>query len=217
MLSTGPVCPCGAALAEVRRCRRGHGCRRVGFTLLELLVAIAIIAILLAVTLPAVQQARSAARATECRNHLRQLGMAMLQHESQFTRFPSNGWGYRWIGDPDRGTDERQPGGWIYNLLAQLEQEALRNMGAGMADFEKRAALAQVMETPVAVFKCPSRPSLPLGLHNVMVPPFNADWVPWVAKTDYAVNEGDFITDTPAGPATLAEGDSVTYDWSDTT
>lgn len=62
--------------------------RRRGFTLIELLVVIAIIAILIALLLPAVQAAREAARRTQCRNNLRQLGIAIHNYQDVFRMFP---------------------------------------------------------------------------------------------------------------------------------
>jgi len=191
--------------------------RRDGFTVIELLVSITIIALLIALLLPAVMAAREAARKTRCRNNLKQIGLAFLQHENTHRHFPSNGWGFLWIGEPDRGSGKQQPGGWIYQILPFVEQEPLRKMGQGQPDGQRRMTLREVSETHVPIFSCPSRPGPNVGPRNIELSFRNADILFLAAKTDYAANEGDFITDTRGGPRTLQQGDTPgAYLWRDT-
>src|SRR5256885_3272255 len=71
-----------------------------GFTLIELLVVIAIIAVLIALLLPAVQQAREAARRTQCKNNLKNLGLAMHNYHDTSRQLPPGT--VKWVGDPSR-------------------------------------------------------------------------------------------------------------------
>jgi len=187
-----------------------------GFTLVELLVVVVIVGILIALLLPAVQAAREAGRRATCKSNLKQIGLAMENHVSAYQRFPSNGWGHLWIGDPDRGTGSEQPGGWIYNILPDLEQEQLRIMGRGMEPAAQRQKLSSLMQVPLPLLTCPTRGLRTISPADPQWIPRNAEWMAEVAKSDYAVNGGDFFAEDSVyeGPLTLAEGDSGHFAWS---
>lgn len=189
---------------------------RRGLTVIEVLVSMALFSILVALLLPAVQSIRESARQAECRNHLRQIGIAAQNHESNFGHFPTNGWGYLWQGEMERGADEKQPGGWIFNLLPFIESGNIHNLDHGEAtEAERSQRRTDRMATSIAAFRCPSRPAPLTGPANPNLVPWNAHWSPSVAKTDYAINEGSWISDTGPGPESLSEGDSDSYVWKD--
>jgi prepilin-type N-terminal cleavage/methylation domain-containing protein/prepilin-type processing-associated H-X9-DG protein len=170
------------------RVNRVDATQRAAFTLVEVLVVIAIIGVLVALLLPAVEMARESARRTECTNHLRQQAVAVKLHADTHQTFPTGGWGSQWVGDPDSGYGPKQPGGWIYNVLAYLEESTLRDTGKGRPAADKKIEIVKVLETPLAIFNCPSRrlPNLypytgPTSLENVDPPDK-------VAKSDYVIN-----------------------------
>jgi prepilin-type N-terminal cleavage/methylation domain-containing protein len=199
--------------------------RRLGrpaFTLVELLVVIAIIGILLGLLLPAVNAAREAARRAQCQNHLRNLGQALLLHESAKGHLPTAGWGFAWTGDADRGSGLKQPGGWPYCILPYIEQAPLAKVGAGLSvstSPTKSHATLTLITTPLELFHCPSR--RPVQLFTNYNNQYNCDFAPKVAHIDYAGNGGDDLqvdaTQTPYGPgnagqpSSFAQGDSPSF------
>lgn len=190
-----------------------------GFTLVELLVVIAIIGMLVGLLLPAVQQAREAARQMQCNNHLRQLGLACMNYESSLRSFPSAGWVYNWAGDPDRGMGKKQPGGWAFSLLPYLEQNALFMLGSNN-DYSNpdRAKITEVVRTPLSIFHCPSRrtPKLYSSYNGseYVSPTSNANKVEELAKGDYASNYGDIAVEgNRFYPGSYGEVDKAGYIW----
>lgn len=168
--------------------------QRKAFTLVELLVVIAIIGMLVGLLLPAVQQAREAARQMQCNNHLKQMGLAALNFETIHKHYPSGGWWYCWTGDPDAGMSKKQMGGWAYSLLPYLEQNALFQLGAdedpGHETPEQKAGAKERATIPLSLWYCPSRRSV--KLYEKTDTPLNCDSLKTVGacKTDYAANMG---------------------------
>jgi len=124
--------------------------RRRGFTLIELLVVIAIIAVLIALLLPAVQQAREAARRSDCRNKLKQFGLAMHNYLEVHTRFPP--------GTTGTSTAANTGNFWI-SILPMLEQSSVAQTWLPVHNAQtstvNRNILARLSPAP---FFCPSSP-----------------------------------------------------------
>jgi prepilin-type N-terminal cleavage/methylation domain-containing protein len=183
------------------RARLGRTC---GFSLIEVLVAITIVAIMLGLLIPAVQMARESARQTTCTNNLRQLALAMQHHESQQRVFPGNGgftedswikdtsgnqiqissydfgeaaehpWGIGQPGKPPR----QQPGSWTYALLPFLEEElAYRSIA---------------IEQSLPIYLCPTRARpAPQPTEEDDFGRYESGGWAWT-KTDYAGNKFAF-------------------------
>jgi prepilin-type N-terminal cleavage/methylation domain-containing protein/prepilin-type processing-associated H-X9-DG protein len=187
--------------------------KRDAFTLVELLVVIAIIGVLVALLLPAIQAAREAARRSQCKNNLKQLGIATHLFVDTHKHFPSSGWGDWWVGCADQGMGPRQPGSWAYQLLGFIEETAQAGLGAGFkcTDPNSRVALGQMVAVSVPIFYCPTRRAAQPYLHGSRTLR-NYDPPQLAGKSDYAANLGDARTlGTDEGPPTLAAYD--TYEW----
>jgi len=174
--------------------------RSRGFTLIELLVVIAIIAVLIALLLPAVQQAREAARRTQCRNNLKQIGLAMHNYMSTHTVLPF-GKGASYAGVPVYAR-------WSQHamILPYIEQAPLYNtmdfnyppetpgMGgvvAFMPAFQNAARNnAAACRTMIPGFMCPSDPS-----------PSDS----WQAQNNYVGNQGGWLCDRGDTPGAASD------------
>ena len=128
---------------QSRKCR--------GFTLVELLVVIAIIGILVALLLPAVQQAREAARRTQCLNNLRQSGLAILNYESARKTLPAGSY----IDAPCCRNNQKTYSGWTVEILPYMENKQLQALYDPTISVGSPEA-QQFRESRVNEYICPS-------------------------------------------------------------
>ena len=177
---------------------------RRGFTLIELLVVIAIIAILIALLLPAVQQAREAARRTQCKNNLKQIGLAFHNYHDSMNMFPP---GYNVVIAPpvlDHNTKSA-----FERLLPYLDQAPLFNqidqsvpMFNGPAGYNTtiQAQNTALAATILPAFLCPSSTGNPTDDYlypaGALVPPIfpSANCTFKGGRTDYSGTSGVFST-----------------------
>jgi prepilin-type processing-associated H-X9-DG protein len=131
--------------------------RPTGATLVELLASMAIIGVLFALLLPAVQAAREAARRTHCVNNLKQIGLAFQTHHNALSFFPTAGtdWGAppTYVGGAP-AVGSQQGAGWGFQILPHIEAEIVWQGGGADTDNERQRAAVGAM---LPVFFCPSR------------------------------------------------------------
>jgi len=157
--------------------RRKH---RMAFTLVELLVVIAIIGILVALLLPAVQAAREAARRLQCVNNLKQIGLAIHNHNATLNEYPTGGT-EPWHDQGDAKSLYGKGYGWMVQILPYVENAALQDVSKGYGEGDRERDLL-VRKTPIGMYFCPSRRS------NVVrvIPASAEDCSQGCALNDYA-------------------------------
>ncbi len=165
--------------------------KRAGFTLVELLVVIAIIGVLVALLLPAVQQARESARTAECKNKLKQLGLATANYELTSRHIPGYG-KYTMVappgtGLPDPHTMTCNPGySWVVTLLPYLEEAPLYDsfhLNKSWQDPTNESVGLTNLDLAV----CPSNPDLREGDLNYVI---NVGAGSYRVLREYDTNEG---------------------------
>ncbi|RCS48242.1 DUF1559 domain-containing protein [Bremerella cremea] len=175
---------------------------RNGFTLVELLVVIAIIGVLIALLLPAVQQAREAARRMQCTNQMKQLGIAMHNYHDTFKKLPPGNSEIEQLGQP------RREWGWAPRLLAFMEGSAIYdNIDFSKPSYDRPSSWNNaMMDDPSVIcnykfvrmvhpqFLCPSNSQ---GGEPAVEDHFSASWE--LSQCDYAANIGDYNNSTGIG------------------
>ncbi|WZO98591.1 DUF1559 domain-containing protein [Isosphaeraceae bacterium EP7] len=200
---------------------RSPGRRVRGFTLIELLVVISIIAVLIALLLPAVQSAREAARRMQCTNNLKQIGLAMHNYHSSQDAFPigRTGLGFSYPNCPNANRRT-----WAFSILPYLEQANVFqtiNFTLNFYEWEN----ATVMRVRIGAFNCPSDPGATITLSastpqtirsngNYMVNWGNTNWyqdmvVSGVATNPFSTPEQPLLVQYQAAPFTANKANGI--------
>lgn len=163
---------------------------RRGFTLIELLVVIAIIAVLVALLLPAVQQARESARRSQCRNNLKQLGLALHAYHETHKMFPVNG-GLGYNGAFAWQAGIHRKGTVMVHLLPYLDLNSFYDTLNFNGDIVGQIdASAELRTTAIKPLNCPSDTHSGVGSTGKAV----TNYVPSVGAQATASNGGSCPT-----------------------
>ena len=174
--------------------------RSRGFTLIELLVVIAIIAVLIALLLPAVQQAREAARRTQCRNNLKQIGLALHNYLSTHTVFPF-GKGAPYVGAAGYARWSQHAMILPYIDQAPLYNSIDFNNPPGTPGMAGVIAFMPAFVSPSAANMVASQTVIPGFMCPTDLGPNDS----WRAQNNYAGNQGGWLCDRSDAPGAATD------------
>jgi prepilin-type N-terminal cleavage/methylation domain-containing protein/prepilin-type processing-associated H-X9-DG protein len=143
---------------DTRRGRNAYLLQHQGFTLIELIVVLAIIALLMALIVPAVQVARNLARTTQCMNNLRQVALAMVDQTETMQRFPAAGL--------FAAAGPEQYHSWVTELLPRLDQQTVVS-GYDFSQPWNSNANRPITQTSLPILVCPDDISVEPGQGNL--------------------------------------------------
>lgn len=191
---------------------------RSAFTLVELLVTIAIIGILIGLLLPAVQAARESARVIQCQNRLKQIALACHNYESTYEELPGYGGeraGFLITPYANRRPSNLGGGTWITQVMSYLEQPTLA-LGiqslASAGNVTPSDRVQSLVRSPVSILHCPSRRD---ARPYPLLAPYSGRYGDSGARNDYAMNGGPAIVDMSRtsnaneAPAIKLTGDGI--------
>jgi len=153
----------------------------------------------------------------QCTNNLKQMGLGAMNHESATGCFPSGGWGYAWMGDPDCGfgVKQRAASSTTFCLHGNAAAARYSDRQDGEHDADADDATMDMCQTPITAYTCPTRRGAsdivvyypcPRPYMNTSEPPTKGGWY----HTDYAANGGDYWASWGHGPNSWTDTSSWT-------
>lgn len=195
------------------------GLRRSAFTLVEMMIVVAVITILIGLLMPAIQSVRESARLGQCRNNVRQMALACLQHEASQGFFPMATKWYGFTADADLGNGkttvvtpdypagEIQTGSWQYNILPFMDYLQVHQYGLGTSGLTKRQWNSRMVGVVIPTYACASRTDSRISMGGAYTGADPATWPGYVQRSDFNYSRG--------APDGIGIGMRLTYDVTD--